>query len=38
MQMLMTVREYALECLQASGEAETIQRAHAAYYLAWVQR
>ena len=37
LQMLMTVREYALECLQASGEAETIQRAHAAYYLAWVQ-
>ena len=37
LQMLMTVREYALECLQASGEAEAIQRAHAAYYLAWVQ-
>jgi len=37
LQMLMTVREYALECLQASGEAELIQRAHAAYYLAWVQ-
>ena len=37
LQMLMTVREYALECLQASGDAETIQRAHAAYYLAWVQ-
>ena len=37
LQMLMTVREFALECLQASGEAEAIQRAHAAYYLAWVQ-
>jgi predicted ATPase/DNA-binding CsgD family transcriptional regulator/Tfp pilus assembly protein PilF len=37
LQMLMTVRDYALECLQASGEAEAIQRAHAAYYLAWVQ-
>jgi predicted ATPase/DNA-binding CsgD family transcriptional regulator/Tfp pilus assembly protein PilF len=37
LQMLMTVRDYALECLQANGEAETIQRAHAAYYLAWVQ-
>ncbi len=37
LQMLMTVREYALECLQASGEAEAIHRAHAAYYLAWVQ-
>lgn len=34
LQMLMTVREYALECLQESGEAEQIARAHALYYLA----
>jgi len=31
--MLETVREYGLEQLEASGEAETIQRRHAAYYL-----
>ncbi len=34
LQMLMTVREYALECLQASGEAEQTRRAHALCYLA----
>ncbi len=34
LQMLMTVREYALECLQESGEAEQTCRAHARYYLA----
>ncbi|HLI06567.1 MAG TPA: protein kinase [Ktedonobacteraceae bacterium] len=34
LQMLMTVREYALECLQESGEAEQTYRAHALYYLA----
>ena len=34
LQMLMTVREYALECLQESGEAEDVARAHALYYLA----
>lgn len=32
--MLQTIREYALECLAASEEAEEIQNAHAAYYLA----
>ncbi len=31
--MLETVREYALDSLQASGEAEIIQRRHAAYEL-----
>jgi predicted ATPase/serine/threonine protein kinase/DNA-binding CsgD family transcriptional regulator len=32
--MLETIREYGLEVLEASGERETTQRAHAAYYLA----
>jgi predicted ATPase/DNA-binding CsgD family transcriptional regulator/tRNA A-37 threonylcarbamoyl transferase component Bud32 len=32
--MLETIREYGWEMLSASGEAETTQRAHAAYYLA----
>jgi predicted ATPase/DNA-binding CsgD family transcriptional regulator len=31
--MLETVREYGLECLRESGEAEVSQRAHALYYL-----
>jgi predicted ATPase/DNA-binding XRE family transcriptional regulator len=31
--MLETVREYALELLESSGEAETIRQAHAAYFL-----
>ncbi len=31
--MLETIREYGLECLQASGELETTRRIHAAYYL-----
>src|SRR6266849_3671177 len=35
--MLMTVREYGLECLRESGEEERIQRAHADYYLALVE-
>ncbi|HET8631856.1 MAG TPA: AAA family ATPase, partial [Thermomicrobiales bacterium] len=32
--MLETIRAYALERLEESGEAETIRRAHADYYLA----
>jgi predicted ATPase/DNA-binding NarL/FixJ family response regulator len=34
LQMLMTVREYALECLQESGEVEQTAQVHALYYLA----
>lgn len=32
--MLETVREYGLECLTDAGEMETVQRAHANYFLA----
>lgn len=31
--LLETVREYGLECLEASGEAETVRCMHAGYYL-----
>jgi predicted ATPase/class 3 adenylate cyclase len=37
-QMLETIREYALECLTASGEGEAARRAHADYYLALAER
>jgi len=36
--MLLTVREYGLECLRESGEAEHTQRAHALYYLAMAEQ
>jgi predicted ATPase/DNA-binding CsgD family transcriptional regulator len=36
--MLLTVREYGLECLQDSGESERMQRAHALYYIALAER
>ncbi len=35
--MLATIREYGRECLIASGEMETTQRAHAEYYLQLVE-
>jgi len=31
--MLQTIREYAQECLQSSGEADLVHRAHADYYV-----
>jgi tetratricopeptide (TPR) repeat protein len=36
--MLETIRQYALERLASSGEAPTIERAHAGYYLALAER
>lgn len=35
--MLETIREYGLECLQESGEAEACEQAHARFYLQLVQ-
>jgi tetratricopeptide (TPR) repeat protein len=36
--MLETIREYALELLTEGGEATTVQRAHAAYFLNLAER
>ncbi len=36
--MLETIREYARECLEASGEAEATRRRHAAHFLALAER
>ena len=36
--MLATIREYGLEVLASSGEMESTQRAHAAYYLALAEQ
>jgi predicted ATPase/class 3 adenylate cyclase/DNA-binding CsgD family transcriptional regulator len=36
--MLETIREYGLECLTATGEAEATRQAHAAYYLQLAER
>jgi non-specific serine/threonine protein kinase len=35
--MLETLREYALERLTESGELESLQQAHAQYYLMWAE-
>jgi predicted ATPase len=36
--MLETIREYGLEQMEASGEAETLRRTHAVYYLELAQQ
>jgi predicted ATPase/class 3 adenylate cyclase len=36
--MLQVIREYALEQLEASGEAEALRRVHTAHYLALAER
>ncbi len=36
--MLLTVREYGLECLRNCGENERFQRAHALYYVTLAER
>ena len=38
LRMLETIREYAQEILKASGEFETTQQAHAAYYLSLAEQ
>jgi non-specific serine/threonine protein kinase len=36
--MLETIRQFAQERLDASGEAEAVRRQHAAYFSAWVEQ
>ncbi len=36
--LLQTLREYAAECLSEAGELADTRAAHAAYFLAWVER
>lgn len=36
--MLETIREYGWECLIATGEAASLQNAHAAYYLTFAEK
>jgi predicted ATPase len=36
--MFETIREYALECLEQSGESPVVYRRHAAYYADWKDR
>jgi predicted ATPase/serine/threonine protein kinase len=35
--LLETIREYARECLRASGQAEEVERSHAAYFLVFCE-
>jgi predicted ATPase/transcriptional regulator with XRE-family HTH domain len=37
LRLLETIREYGLECLEASGEAEVVRQAYAEYYLTLVE-
>lgn len=37
LQMLETIREFGLECLQRNNEIERVQQAHARYYLSWAE-
>ncbi len=36
-QMLETIRDFGLECLQRNGEMKEVQQAHVRYYLAWAE-